>query len=364
MKRILLKAFSNLVYVLGGWHVILLLDRVLSRRHHLVALVYHHLGSDDDRDPAVSDLGRGTPVSVFERHLRLLQPWYAPMTMDGLNRILDGEDELQRDALLVTFDDGYRDNWTLGGPCLRRHGFPGVIFIATDYIESPRRFWWVWLDDILRDMSPADWTSATTALAGPESARSCMRRLDLNDWQGRQRARAEMEIFLRAIAPEECERVVNHLVKYANSAAPTSLPLVSWSDMRQMQQEGFIFGGHTHTHPRLSQLAESEIQRELDENATLLQKNLGRPPLGMAYPFGDYSAAVARETSRSAFQLAFTTKPGTIVPGQASRHELPRISIWRSSRGEIALTIVTLKATKHFPRLARPLLGWLLGVSL
>ena len=44
--------------------------------------------------------------------------------------------------IVITFDDGYKDNHTYAFPTLRRYGFKATIFLTTDYIDTLKRFWW------------------------------------------------------------------------------------------------------------------------------------------------------------------------------------------------------------------------------
>ena len=43
--------------------------------------------------------------------------------------------------MLVTFDDGYRNNLTLAAPVLKSHDIPCIFHVATGYIDTPRMLW-------------------------------------------------------------------------------------------------------------------------------------------------------------------------------------------------------------------------------
>ena len=49
---------------------------------------------------------------------------------------------MTRPSVLITFDDGYADNFEIGFPILQELGIPAVFFIPTDLIQSPRLTWW------------------------------------------------------------------------------------------------------------------------------------------------------------------------------------------------------------------------------
>src|SRR5208282_2140101 len=55
--------------------------------------------------------------------------------------------------VMLTFDDGYRDNYEIAFPLLRSYGVHAVFFLATGYLDAPRAPWW---DDIAWMVDRAD----------------------------------------------------------------------------------------------------------------------------------------------------------------------------------------------------------------
>ena len=62
--------------------------------------------------------------------------------------LADGE-PLSR-SVVITFDDGYRDNLLVAKPILEEHGLPATVFVTTGYVGSNRDFWWDELESLLR----------------------------------------------------------------------------------------------------------------------------------------------------------------------------------------------------------------------
>lgn len=79
------------------------------------------------------------PTAVFDEQMRLLRELgYTPVTLDAVrDYYLEGA-PLPRGAVLITFDDGYRDNLENAAPILQRHGYPAVVFVPVGYLDDGR----------------------------------------------------------------------------------------------------------------------------------------------------------------------------------------------------------------------------------
>jgi peptidoglycan/xylan/chitin deacetylase (PgdA/CDA1 family) len=89
-----------------------------------------------------------------------------------------------------------------------------------------------------------------------------------------------------------------------------SNPLLTWEQMREMQQRGITFGSHTLTHRRLTSLADEEWREELAESKRVLEEGLGRPVETLAYPYGDFSPEIGQAALEMGYRLCFSTAPG------------------------------------------------------
>jgi peptidoglycan/xylan/chitin deacetylase (PgdA/CDA1 family) len=79
------------------------------------------------------------PTAVFEEQMGLLEELrYTPVSLDAVrDHYMDGG-ELPPRAVLITFDDGYRDNLENAFPVLRRHGYPAVVFVPIGFLDDGR----------------------------------------------------------------------------------------------------------------------------------------------------------------------------------------------------------------------------------
>jgi len=139
MRREIKTALGRLLHA-GGLHRRMMHDKA-------VVLLFHRV---DDRFP-------GDPITCSRREFAdycgFLRRHYDVVTLEQLLRDLRaGADVSGR--VVITFDDGYRDNYEAAAPELERHGLPATFFIATELIGSTRVPWW---DEKLP--VPAEWMS-------------------------------------------------------------------------------------------------------------------------------------------------------------------------------------------------------------
>ena len=126
---------KNWVIAALGWLVFHLgLHRRLSAGRAVIVL-FHRV---DDRYP-------GTPINStrreFESFLTFFKRFYTVISLgDLLERLRRGDDV--SNCLVITFDDGYLDNYRDAAPALARHGLPACFFVVTEFLGSNRVPWW------------------------------------------------------------------------------------------------------------------------------------------------------------------------------------------------------------------------------
>ncbi len=183
--------------------------------------------------------------------------------------------------LVLTFDDGYHDNYTHGFKLASELQVPITIFLIPGYIESGSRFWWLEGDHLV---SHAQVSNVTIE--------GCTYHLDRLD----ERKALAQTIYTRvrhATSVSDREAFLDSIHK--EFAEPTSgvdeesatLPL-TWKEVQEMEMSGWVsFGAHTMHHPILAYLADpAEVQYEVSECRVVLERLLGHPVCTFAYPVG------------------------------------------------------------------------------
>src|SRR5436190_15821631 len=78
----------------------------------------------------------------FHHQMDYLAKWFNVVSVRDVIQWLEGQTELPPYAALITFDDGYLDNYTSAYPILGAHGFPALIFLTTEHIGTDAPFYW------------------------------------------------------------------------------------------------------------------------------------------------------------------------------------------------------------------------------
>ena len=117
---------------------------------------------------------------------------------------------------------------------------------------------------------------------------------------------------------------------HENAAHPEETLTLDWDALRDLAERGVEIGSHTLTHPHLTQLGDTELDRELRESRERLEAKLHRPCRFLSYPYGDEDARVHRAAQAAGYEAAFAL-PGR--DGPVNRYALPRVGIYRRDSG-------------------------------
>ena len=91
--------------------------------------------------------------------------------------------------------------------------------------------------------------------------------------------------------------------EWLDSPYSSELVPLSWAELRELSDAGWEIGSHTHTHPRLTQLDDAELVRELRDSKEECERRLARPCTSIAYPFGDVDERVVGAAARSGYRV-------------------------------------------------------------
>jgi peptidoglycan/xylan/chitin deacetylase (PgdA/CDA1 family) len=223
--------------------------------------------------------------------------------------------------VVVTFDDGYRDNLANALPIAESKGVPITFFVTSGILGNHNGFWWDRLGALLRARPPH-----VRQIEMPVGARNI--RLPL----GSSGIRADLDSVRRHLLPlrvTEIERALDAISEQwqVGSAPPPDAGTLTPEDLLQLAaSDTATIGAHTVDHVRLRDRPAEEQQYTISGSKRELEQSIGRPVSHFAYPFGHRDEFDDRSVDavRSAgFDTACTTIPGT-ARSSTDPYRLPR----------------------------------------
>ena len=326
------------------------LSTLLSLRAHarapwLSILTYHRFPAPDGAehfDDGVID----TSAEELERHIVCLKRHFTVVGVDELCAFGAGG-TLPANAIAITFDDGYLDNYSQALPILRRHACKAIFFVATSFITERRLYWW---DRVAYQVKRS--TREALALSYPSFFR-----VDLRD-----RAAAIFKLlrFIKARRAFDMERLLDELTVATGVAWSRELEqsfaddlLMTWDHVRALKQAGMDVQSHTRSHRLLQALPPDELRAELEGSSADLLQELGEPARALAYPIGkplEAASPIRAAMKRAGYQIGLTNGTGpTSTWGSRDPYDIRRQTVARNLTTPYLLSILAVPplAPKH-----------------
>lgn len=242
-----------------------------------IILMYHSVGGHGLSPDLVVSPAR------FEAHIRYLLRHYRIVSFADAVKLLEAGRPLPNHAVVVTLDDGYRDNYDEAFPILRRYGCPATIFVTVEPVETGHLPWpqalWHALNATQRSELRISWRSAHGAAI--ETV------LPLRTGPDREGARTALKLFAGGLAVAERWAFLSMITRDLGVASTfDARAMLTWNQLREMSRSGIAVGGHTMTHPQLPGLDEDTRRHELVECRRRLSEELATEITLFAYPFG------------------------------------------------------------------------------
>jgi peptidoglycan/xylan/chitin deacetylase (PgdA/CDA1 family) len=328
IRRVIVQSAATGLYRAGLIRPLSLAAGYARRQPAFQILSYHRV--NDSRDPFFPSV----PTEVFERHIAYIARTYRVLTVETLVAgIASGT--LPRNALAVTFDDGYRDNLTHAAPILARHGLPATVFLATGFIgtaEVP------WFDRVALAFKV---TTLPVFIAPWGDIHS------LDDQDHRLEALDRALRYLKRLPDEEFRERFDAMLEALGVTDQKGFKnlMLTWDDVHALAGLGFSIGAHTVNHPILSRVNVRRASTEILGSRMMIEAALGFPPNAFAYPNGgpeDYTEAVTRLVREAGFTCAVTTRFG-LNTGDTSPWELKRGGPWEHDLPTFALKLAAYR---------------------
>jgi peptidoglycan/xylan/chitin deacetylase (PgdA/CDA1 family) len=217
-------------------------------------------------------------VERFEEVLIDLTDHGTPLTMDEVVRAHTQRESLPENSFVITFDDGFRNNYLNAAPILLKRNVPAIFYVTTGFIEHNSMSWIDQIESVLETRDEI--------------------RIGLPLIDGHYRTRAEKIALLERIRsmvknnPKSDPYALAAMIcesqgKYRPDRDSELDQKMSWDEVRELSHHDlFNVGGHGHSHRILAYLSEEELSEEIATSLMLLEGRLKKRVRHYSYPEG------------------------------------------------------------------------------
>jgi peptidoglycan/xylan/chitin deacetylase (PgdA/CDA1 family) len=284
-------------------------------KNRLTVLAYHRITDATAPDFVHYRPNVSAAPQMFARQMAWIAKRFNVISLPVLHAFLVKGRPLPSRPLLITFDDGYLDNYQNAFPILRRLQLPAVIFLMTSRMERPTPPWW---DECALYLNLTEHRQAELPLLGV---------CDLSTPEARGAAADRLLRALKRIPEAEKTAAVRALGERLDVSAPEDGPplFVNWEQVREMVAADIACMPHTVNHPILTRVDAETAYRELAESKAHIEAQTDQRADAFAYPNGtpnDYNAAILEMLRALDFKSAYTLTPAPMPLRAVRRHPL------------------------------------------
>jgi len=280
--------------------------RRLQPSRYPVILRYHSVSKDNGL------VSKSITVSpeAFEEQIQYFSKHFNTISMSTLVDCIQDRCHFPENALILTFDDGYADNYE-AAQILHKYRLTGLFYITAGCIESTEKFWVAEIRHLLektghrRICIPVQDSMCAFSLSGPlereEAIRQITRLIKSGNIQARENIREELWKQL-----DDAHEFLGNL-------------MLTWQKLKDMIDMEMEIGGHTMTHCNLPNANTEEAWIEISTCKSLLEKKLDIEVKHFAYPNGGsvqhYNDDIKKLVYQAGFFSASTSKSGLVSFG-------------------------------------------------
>ena len=279
---------------------------------------------------------KGLDVNLFREQIAFMKSNFNIVTMEQVLEAISTKEKLPEKALLLTFDDGYADNYTVAMPVLEEYGVHGSFFIpgktfTTHQLLDVNKIHYVLasaniynlVEDLKKEMDyyrGQEFQYASTEELFAKYAVAS--RFDIKET-------VFVKQMLQTVLPEKLRNIISSKL-FAKYVGVTEEQLayelyMSEEQIRTMKRHGMFIGIHGYDHYWLGNLPVEQMENDISLALDALDEFVDRKQWVMNYPYGNYNKDVLAYISKQGACLGLTTEVRLADIDKDNSLELPRL---------------------------------------
>lgn len=261
----------------------------------------------------------------LESRLSYLSNNFDVIGFDNIIDFVDDKAVLPKKPVLITFDDGYSDNYEVAFPIIKSVDIPVTMMLATGYIGGEETFWTDWLAFIIFNIDIEVLVLDELRFILPANR------------EGRRTTFYRIINHFKSVSDEKRLQLLDNMKQLYGSLydeLPDDIKALSrpmnWQQINEMSQAGIQFGSHTVNHPFLSKVSRQQLEVELADSKQVIEKNTGKTVSVLAYPNGqeeDFNDEVKRVAQSLGYKLGLSYINGVNDINNFDRYSMKRMHI-------------------------------------
>ncbi|MCI2282235.1 polysaccharide deacetylase family protein [Colwellia sp. MSW7] len=291
-----------------------------SKPNGLYCFNYHRIGDPNSTlyDPNVYSCNE----EVFEKHIQFYKSNFDVISIEELETLSKTTTKFNNKFAIISFDDGYIDNYELAYPILKSYKTPAIFFIATDFIDKEILPWW---DEIAFLVKKSD--QDTIRLSGWNKSLSIS---SLNKCGVIKNVLQTIKIDSTKTMHEKIVLLKVALGIEKDFITPHENLFVNWDMLREMKKNGMSIGSQSCSHHIMSHLSTNEQQHEADNSKRRINTELSDNISSFAYPVGGkdaFTLETEKILANTGYSFGFSFIPGINRRLGVNKYHLNRFSI-------------------------------------
>ncbi len=319
IKYLLKNVMAYILYYTG----LLFIIKGYKLKNKTVVLTYHRIVPFSERKNSFSHSAIMVDNINFDRHIEFLKKHFKIINSSDLIYGLNHKNGFADSSCLITFDDGWNDNFDYAFPILKSHNVSALVFPATNYIDTNKLFWQEAMGHGFFQLLSNNSKAAAKLLIDHkiDNLKHVPREIQLDTIRKYVRELKtlpyiEINLILRQLKDILCNINYGKIDTYIN-----------WLKISEMHSAGIEFGSHGCSHKILTRLDDNIITEELTHSKQLLAKCISTEIQSFAYPNGNNNERIGKLVKESGYTTGFGTQFG-YVSYNDNPFDLKRINIY------------------------------------
>jgi len=288
-KEVIIKLISFIAYYTG---IVEILLRKQSKKRYAYVVMGHRLAK---QDPFF--FGGCDPIE-FDKAIETLKKHFDFIQLETLYQHIQEKKPLSKSSIVLTFDDGFRDNYSNGMPIFKKHNISAMIYLVHNSIEQQMLPWSQRLGYSLKNTKIKNIAFRFKEFHFQSA---------LSSERNRLLAFNKLSKFFQVSSFGDRENMICQIENQLKVDPPKDM-MLTWGMISEMKDYGLEFGAHTLSHPLLGNIDITEAKQEIIQSKKLIEQKIGFAIDHFAFPAGSMNNTLRNFLREEGFKTSFIKK--------------------------------------------------------